>query len=38
LTGASWTISPATLTTNAGIISATVTANHGFQYFRLHSP
>jgi hypothetical protein len=34
----SWTISPATLTTNAGIISVTVTATSGYQYFRLHSP
>jgi hypothetical protein len=34
----SWTASSATLTTNSGIISVTVTANHGYQYFRLHSP
>jgi hypothetical protein len=34
----SWTTSPATLSTNAGIISVTVTATNGYQFFRLHSP
>jgi hypothetical protein len=34
----SWTTSPATLTTNAGIVSVTVTATNGYQFFRLHSP
>jgi hypothetical protein len=34
----SWTISPATLTTNGGIISITVTPTNGYQFFRLHNP
>ncbi len=34
----SWTTSPATLSTNGGVISVTVTANGGYQFFRLHSP
>jgi hypothetical protein len=38
LTTGSWTISPATLTTNDGVISATVPALSGYQFYRLHSP
>jgi hypothetical protein len=34
----SWTLSPATLTTNAGTISVTVPMTNSYQYFRLHSP
>jgi len=33
-----WTTSPATLSTNGGVISVTVTATSGYQFFRLHSP
>jgi len=35
---ASWTTSPATLSTNGPVISVTVTATGGYQFFRLHSP
>ncbi|HEV7924005.1 MAG TPA: hypothetical protein VGR14_01535 [Verrucomicrobiae bacterium] len=33
-----WTTSPATLSTNGGVISVTVTANSGYQFFRLVNP
>jgi hypothetical protein len=38
LMSSSWSASPATLATNAGVISATVTASSGYQFFRLHNP
>jgi len=34
----SWTNSPATLTTNGGVISITVNPTSGYQYFRLRNP
>jgi hypothetical protein len=34
----SWTGSTATLSTNGGIISVTVPATSGYQFFRLHNP
>jgi hypothetical protein len=34
----SWTSSAATITTNGAVISATVPASSGYQYFRLHNP
>jgi hypothetical protein len=33
-----WTNSPATLTTNGGVISITVSPASGYQYFRLRNP
>jgi hypothetical protein len=38
LTSGSWTVSSATLTTNAGVISVTVPAGGGYQFYRLHNP
>jgi hypothetical protein len=38
LMSGSWSVSSAILTTNGGIISATVPATGGYQYFRLHNP
>jgi hypothetical protein len=34
----SWSTNSATLTTNGGVISASVTASSGYKYFRLHNP
>jgi hypothetical protein len=33
-----WSVSPTTLSTNNGIISATVPTGSGYQFYRLHSP
>jgi hypothetical protein len=38
LTSNSWTVSSATLSTNGGVISVTVPANSGYQFFRLVAP
>lgn len=32
-----WTVSPATLSTNSGVVSVTVPAGSGYQFFRLQS-
>ncbi len=33
-----WSVSSATLTTNSGVISATVPVGSGYQFYRLHNP
>jgi hypothetical protein len=38
LTTGSWSVSTTTLTTNNGVVSATVPASSGYQFYRLHSP
>lgn len=38
LTTGSWSVSSTTLTTNNGVISATVPAGSGYQFYRLHYP
>lgn len=38
LTKGSWAVSTTTLTTNNGVVSATVPAGSGYQFYRLHSP
>jgi hypothetical protein len=38
LLSGSWTNSPATVTTNGSVISVTVPAASGYQYFRLQNP
>ena len=38
LSTTNWSLNGATQTTNAGIISVTVPATSGYQFFRLHNP
>jgi hypothetical protein len=38
LTTGSWSVSSTTLSTNNGVISATVPAGSGYQFYRLHNP
>ncbi|HEY3855858.1 MAG TPA: hypothetical protein VGO67_15825 [Verrucomicrobiae bacterium] len=37
LSAGAWTVSPATLNTNNGVVSVTVPAGSGYQFFRLQS-